>query len=45
VKPNELWKERAREEAERDGKTEKEAEQAKPDDKAQYNFTDPDRAS
>jgi transposase len=34
--------ERAREEAERDGKTKKEAEQAKPDDKAQYNFADPE---
>jgi len=34
--------ERAREEAERDGKTKKEVEQAKPDDKAQYNFTDPE---
>ena len=34
--------ERAHEEAEQDGKTEKQAEQAKPDDKAQYNFTDPE---
>ena len=34
--------ERAREEAEGDGKTKKEAEEAKPDDKAQYNFTDPE---
>ncbi|HEY9753697.1 MAG TPA: IS1182 family transposase [Oculatellaceae cyanobacterium] len=37
-----VLEERAREEAERDGKTKKESEQAKPDDKAQYNFTDPE---
>ena len=34
--------ERAREEAEQDGKTEEQAKKAKPDDKAQYNFTDPE---
>jgi transposase len=34
--------ERAREEAEESGKSEEQAEKAKPDDKAQYNFTDPE---
>jgi transposase len=34
--------ERAREEAEQDGKTQEQAEKTKPGDKAQYNFTDPE---
>jgi len=34
--------ERAREEAEEDGKSEEEAKEAKPKDKAQYNFSDPE---
>lgn len=34
--------ERAREEAEQEGKTQEQAEKTRPDDKAQYNFTDPE---
>jgi transposase len=37
-----VLEERAREEAEQTGKSEEQAEKAKPDDKAQYNFTDPE---
>jgi transposase len=37
-----VLEERARKEAKRDGKTEEQAEKTKPEDKAQYNFTDPE---